>query len=178
MTLLISIEYRTRWGEQLVLRLGKRRIALQYADGGVCTCAVERYAPARSRQNTVTKSSARACASAANGGRTRCGSRPGRGCVRCAFATAGRRCPPTRRSTPRHSPGASSAAGKPVIRRKQPATSPCASSCPPCGRTKRSPSPAAAVNWATGNESSRWTTAASRNGNSRYIPHTGSNTNS
>ena len=34
MTLLISIEYRTRWGEQLVLRLGKRRIALQYADGG------------------------------------------------------------------------------------------------------------------------------------------------
>ena len=29
MTLLISIEYRTRWGEQLVLRLGKRRIALQ-----------------------------------------------------------------------------------------------------------------------------------------------------
>lgn len=46
MTLLISIEYRTRWGEQLVLRLGKRRIALQYADGGVWTCAVERYAPA------------------------------------------------------------------------------------------------------------------------------------
>lgn len=44
MTLLISIEYRTRWGEQLVLRLGKRRIALQYADGGVWTCAVERYA--------------------------------------------------------------------------------------------------------------------------------------
>mgnify|MGYP007042779818 FL=1 len=42
MTLLISIEYRTRWGEQLVLRLGKRRIALQYADGGVWTCAVER----------------------------------------------------------------------------------------------------------------------------------------
>ena len=46
MKLLISIEYRTRWGEQLVLRLGKRRIALQYADGGVWTCAVERYAPA------------------------------------------------------------------------------------------------------------------------------------
>ena len=46
MTLLISIEYRTRWGEQLVLRLGKRRIALQYADGGVWACAVERYAPA------------------------------------------------------------------------------------------------------------------------------------
>lgn len=46
MTLLFSIEYRTRWGEQLVLRLGRRRIALQYADGGVWTCAVERYAPA------------------------------------------------------------------------------------------------------------------------------------
>ena len=29
MTLLFSIEYRTRWGEQLVLRLGRRRIALQ-----------------------------------------------------------------------------------------------------------------------------------------------------
>ena len=27
MTLLFTIEYRTRWGEQLVLRLGKRRIA-------------------------------------------------------------------------------------------------------------------------------------------------------
>lgn len=35
MTLLFSIEYRTRWGEQLVLRLGRRRIALQYADSGV-----------------------------------------------------------------------------------------------------------------------------------------------
>ena len=46
MKLLFTIEYRTRWGEQLVLRLGKRRIALQYADGGVWTCAVERYAPA------------------------------------------------------------------------------------------------------------------------------------
>ena len=32
MKLLISIEYRTRWGEQLVMRIGKRRIALQYAD--------------------------------------------------------------------------------------------------------------------------------------------------
>ena len=38
MKLLISIEYRTRWGEQLVMRIGKRRIALQYADGGVWTC--------------------------------------------------------------------------------------------------------------------------------------------
>ena len=46
MKLLFTIEYRTRWGEQLVLRLGKRRIALQYADGGVWACAVERYAPA------------------------------------------------------------------------------------------------------------------------------------
>ncbi len=43
MKLLISIEYRTRWGEQLVMRTGKRRIALQYADGGVWTGAIERY---------------------------------------------------------------------------------------------------------------------------------------
>ena len=43
MKLLISIEYRTRWGEQLVMRIGKRRIALQYADGGVWTGAIERY---------------------------------------------------------------------------------------------------------------------------------------
>ena len=43
MTLLFSIEYRTRWGEQLVMRIGKRRIALQYADGGVWTGAIERY---------------------------------------------------------------------------------------------------------------------------------------
>ena len=43
MKLLISIEYRTRWGEQLVMRLGKRRIALQYADKGIWTGAIERY---------------------------------------------------------------------------------------------------------------------------------------
>lgn len=43
MKLLISIEYRTRWGEQPVLRLGKRRIALQYAEGGIWTCAIDRY---------------------------------------------------------------------------------------------------------------------------------------
>lgn len=35
MKLIFSIEYRTRWGEQLVLRLGRRRIVLQYADGGI-----------------------------------------------------------------------------------------------------------------------------------------------
>lgn len=46
MKLLISIEYRTRWGEQLVLRLGKRRIALQYADGGIWTATVDRYTQA------------------------------------------------------------------------------------------------------------------------------------
>lgn len=45
MKLLINIEYRTRWGEQLVLRLGRRRIALQYAEDGVWTCAIERYTP-------------------------------------------------------------------------------------------------------------------------------------
>ena len=43
MKLLISIEYRTRWGEQLVMRIGKRRIALQYADGGIWTGAIDRY---------------------------------------------------------------------------------------------------------------------------------------
>ena len=45
MTLQISIEYRTRWGEQLILCLGKRRIGLQYTDGGIWTCAIERYTP-------------------------------------------------------------------------------------------------------------------------------------
>lgn len=43
MKLLISIEYRTRWGEQPVLRLGKRRIVLQYADGGIWTGIIDRY---------------------------------------------------------------------------------------------------------------------------------------
>lgn len=46
MTLLITIEYRTRWGERLFLRLGKRRIALQYTDNGIWTCTVDRYTPA------------------------------------------------------------------------------------------------------------------------------------
>lgn len=34
MKLLVSIEYRTRWGERLVLCLGRQRIALEYADNG------------------------------------------------------------------------------------------------------------------------------------------------
>lgn len=45
MTLCISIEYRTRWGEQLVLHLGKRRIALQYTDGGIWRATVEQDIP-------------------------------------------------------------------------------------------------------------------------------------
>lgn len=43
MELLVNIEYRTRWGESLVMRMGERRIALQYEDGGIWrgTVAVE-----------------------------------------------------------------------------------------------------------------------------------------
>ena len=44
MKLLFEIEYRTRWGEQLVLLFGRRRIALQYADNGLWRGSVERYA--------------------------------------------------------------------------------------------------------------------------------------
>ena len=44
MKLLFEIEYRTRWGEQLVLLFGRRRIALQYADNGIWHAAVDRYA--------------------------------------------------------------------------------------------------------------------------------------
>ena len=43
MKLLFEIEYRTRWGEQLVLFFGRRRIALQYHEGGIWKGAVERY---------------------------------------------------------------------------------------------------------------------------------------
>ena len=35
MKIVFSIEYRTRWGEQLVLRIGRRRIEMQYADNGI-----------------------------------------------------------------------------------------------------------------------------------------------
>lgn len=35
MKLVFDIEYRTRWGEQLVLLLGKRRIAMQYTEDGI-----------------------------------------------------------------------------------------------------------------------------------------------
>ena len=44
MKLLFEIEYRTRWGEQLVLLFGRRRIPLQYADNGIWYAAVDRYA--------------------------------------------------------------------------------------------------------------------------------------
>lgn len=43
MKLFFSIEYRTSWGEQLVLRLGKRRTVLQYADGGIWTGTLDRF---------------------------------------------------------------------------------------------------------------------------------------
>lgn len=35
MKIVFSIEYRTRWGEQLVLRIGRRRLEMQYADNGI-----------------------------------------------------------------------------------------------------------------------------------------------
>ncbi len=176
MTLLISIEYRTRWGEQLVLRIGKRRIALQYADGDVWTGAIERYAPREAEYRYEIERDGACIRSEWRPHTLRLPAREGVRTLRIRDRW---------QEMPSDTPFYSSAftrgifgRGKTGIRRKQPATSPCASSCPPSGRTKRSPSPAAAVNWATGNESSRWTTAASRNGNSRYIPHTGSNTNS
>ncbi len=34
MKLILNIEYRTRWGEQLVVRAGKRRVSMRYVDGG------------------------------------------------------------------------------------------------------------------------------------------------
>lgn len=46
MKLHITIEYRTRWGERLVLRLDDRRIALQYADGGLWHGSIELPDPA------------------------------------------------------------------------------------------------------------------------------------
>lgn len=44
MKLIISIEYRTHWGEQLVLLLDTRRIAMQSTDGIVWRAVVDRYA--------------------------------------------------------------------------------------------------------------------------------------
>lgn len=41
MKLVFDIEYRTRWGEQLVLLLGKRKIAMRYTDGGIWRTNVE-----------------------------------------------------------------------------------------------------------------------------------------
>lgn len=45
MKIFISIEYRTRWGETPVLRFGKRRIALQYAEGGIWHGVIDKYKP-------------------------------------------------------------------------------------------------------------------------------------
>ena len=41
MKLYFDIEYRTRWGEQLVLLLGKRKIAMRYTDDGIWHASVE-----------------------------------------------------------------------------------------------------------------------------------------
>ena len=40
MKIVFSIEYRTRWGERLVLRLGRRRLEMQYADTGIWTAVL------------------------------------------------------------------------------------------------------------------------------------------
>lgn len=45
MILIFSIEYRTRWGERLVLRMGDRRITMHYAEGGVWHAEVPEYDP-------------------------------------------------------------------------------------------------------------------------------------
>lgn len=52
MTLHISIEYRTQWGEQLTLRIGQRRIALQYAEGGTWHGTLARFDPAAAAEYT------------------------------------------------------------------------------------------------------------------------------
>ena len=44
MKLIFEIEYRTRWGEQLVLLFGRRRVALQYTDGGIWHGTIEHHA--------------------------------------------------------------------------------------------------------------------------------------
>lgn len=177
MKLLISIEYRTRWGEQFVMRIGKRRIALQYADGGVWTGAIERYTQSEDTEYRYEIERDGACIRSEWRPHTlRLPAREGVRTLRIRDRW---------QEMPSDTPFYSSAftrgifgRGKPAVRRRLQATSRCASCCPPYGRTKRSPSPAAAVSWATGNGSSRWTTAASRNGNSRCILRTGSNTNS
>lgn len=43
MKLIFDIEYRTQWGEELVLLFGRRRIALQYTDGGIWNGVVEHH---------------------------------------------------------------------------------------------------------------------------------------
>lgn len=50
MKLIITIEYRTRWGERLILRLGRRRIVLQYAENGTWHATVPRFDPLRESQ--------------------------------------------------------------------------------------------------------------------------------
>lgn len=45
MKLLFRIEYRTRWGEDLVLRFGKRRMAMQYVEDGIWQAVVDRFEP-------------------------------------------------------------------------------------------------------------------------------------
>lgn len=110
MKLLISIEYRTRWGEQLVMRIGKRRIALQYADGGVWTGAIERYTQSEDTEYRYEIERDGACIRSEWRPHTlRLPAREGVRTLR--IRDRWQEMPSTRRSTPRHSPGASSAAG-------------------------------------------------------------------
>ena len=45
MKLIFSIEYRTRWGERLVLGIGSRRIAMRYAQEGIWSAEIPDYDP-------------------------------------------------------------------------------------------------------------------------------------
>lgn len=45
MKLVFSIEYRTRWGERLVLRMGRRHVELEYTEEGIWRGSVDRIAP-------------------------------------------------------------------------------------------------------------------------------------
>ena len=45
MTIRFRIEYRTSWGEEIVLALGDKRIAMSYGEGGIWTAEVRTRTP-------------------------------------------------------------------------------------------------------------------------------------
>ena len=45
MTIRFKIEYRTSWGEEIVLALGDKRIAMSYGEGGIWTAEVRTRTP-------------------------------------------------------------------------------------------------------------------------------------